>query len=92
MADFSRHTGLLNCTCAECALITCGAIDRHWDGWSWVELAGYSRGLMMLLTRQEPVLYAGPRRRWEGCLDWFTTLGLPLDFDDADGEADEPMA
>jgi hypothetical protein len=90
MAEFSHHTGLSNCKCASCALINCGAINANWDGWSRVWLAGEGRVAVMRLTRREPVLYAGPRLRWEGTPDWFRVLGQALDFDGDVGDDDAP--
>jgi hypothetical protein len=83
-----RHTGLASCACVRCDLIHCGALDRSWDGWSWVWLAGEARVAMMRLTHQPPVLYVGPRCRWAGVLDWFSTLGQPLNFDAAEEDDD----
>jgi hypothetical protein len=50
MSELRPHTGLANCTCVTCDLINCGAIDRSWDGWSWVWLAGEARVTMMTIT------------------------------------------
>ena len=85
------HTGLANCTCVQCDLINCGAVDRSWDGWPWVWLSGESRVILMGLTLQPPVRGGGPKTTWAGCLDWFRVLGEPLNFDGAEGDDDEPV-
>jgi hypothetical protein len=89
MSEFRPHTGLANCTCVTCDLIHCGAIDRSWDGWSWVWLSGEARVLMMILTRQPPVRWVGPKTRWVGCVDWFRVMGEALDFSE---EGDDESA
>jgi hypothetical protein len=92
MAEFTRHTGLATCQCAQCYLITCGVIDRHWDGWSWAWLAGEGRVAMMLLTGQPPVRIPFPRQDWAGAIPWLDRAGVGLVFDDAEDDDDDPMA
>jgi hypothetical protein len=91
MSELRRHTGLSTCTCIQCDLIRCGAVDRDWEEWPWIWLSGEARVVMMLLTQQPPVGRTGPQTRWMGCLDWFRVMGLALDFDDAEGDDDEPV-
>jgi hypothetical protein len=83
-----RHTGLASCTCIRCDLVNCGAVDRGWDGWSWVWLGGEARIALFRLTQQEPPVWPGPRLRWAGCVPWFSALGMALDFDDGEGDDD----
>jgi hypothetical protein len=80
------HTGLASCACFACTLINCGAMDRSWDGWSWVWLAGEARIALYRLTQQEPPVWPGPQCRWAGCLDWFCVMGCALDFDEDEGD------
>jgi hypothetical protein len=84
-----RHTGLASCTCEMCDLIACGAIDRRWDGWAWVDLAGYARVLMMSITEQVPADPRGPKSRWAGMMPWFSVIGQALEFW---GNGDGPWA
>jgi hypothetical protein len=90
MNAFERpHTTRGVCLCAECYLITCGAIDRSWDGWPWVWLSGEARGTLMLLTGQPPVRFVYPRQDWAGAIPWLDRAGVGLVFNDEEDD-DEP--
>jgi hypothetical protein len=93
MNDFERrHTAHGVCLCAECYLITCGAVDRDWDGWSWVWLSGEARVLMMIITGQPPVRFVYPRQDWVGAIPWFDRAGVGLRFDETPEEDDDAWA
>ena len=78
-----RHTGLADCTCVTCDLIRCGAIGEDWDGWAWVDFAGWARVHMMhMLGGQLPMDAPAPYTRWAGVVDWFSWTGDALDFHD----------
>jgi hypothetical protein len=77
------------CLCAQCYLISCGAIDADWDGWPWCWLAGEGRVSMMLLTGQPPVRYTYPQQDWAGAIPWFDRAGVGLVFDEDDEDEDD---
>jgi hypothetical protein len=83
---------LATCMCTWCKLVRCGVIDDDEQDRREIEFAGEARVAMMRLVGQEPLLWWGPRCRWEGVLDWFRVLGQALDFDDAEGDDDDPLA
>ena len=86
MSDFERlHTGLTNCLCAECYLVSCGVVNADWDGWLWVWLAGEARVAMVRLTGLPPVRFIDPRQDWAGAIPWFDRAGCGLEFDE-DGD------
>jgi hypothetical protein len=92
MGERRRHTGLEGCECPQCYLVTCGAVDRDWDGWPWVWLAGDARIIMMRLTWQPPVRWVGPQQDWAGVIPWFDRAGVGLVFDERDEDDNDALA
>jgi hypothetical protein len=83
MNDFERpHTTQGVCLCAQWYLVTYGVVSCDWDAWPWIWLSGEARGIMCLLTGQEPVRFTYPKQTWAGAVDWFDRAGVGLVFDD----------
>jgi hypothetical protein len=80
MSSLSRHIEHRGCPCVRCTLVNCGALDADWPEWREITFAGDARVIMTLLTRAEPPIWPGPRQRWAGTPDWFTAMGLGLEF------------